>query len=113
MLAIGICLSQLTGTNGPLLSSLISRNVEANEQGRVQGAFFALSALAEAIGPVCLNYVYKNWHLFGPGTMFVVAAVLYAIGIIIVAFIPDHGGNDDEVEYEKVAPDESTPLVRK
>jgi DHA1 family tetracycline resistance protein-like MFS transporter len=85
---VGLCLAQLTSTNGPLLSSLASRNVDEGEQGRIQGALFALSALAEAIGPLCMNFVYRNWNFFGPGTMFVVAAILYGFGTVAIVCIP-------------------------
>ena len=90
MVYAGLCLAQLTNTNGPLLSSLASRNVDEGEQGRIQGALFALSALAEAIGPLCMNFVYQNWNFFGPGTMFVVAAIFYAFGTISIVCIPSY-----------------------
>lgn len=89
---VALCLSQLTKVNFPLLSSFASRGASVNEQGRVQGALFALNALANAIGPMLLEAVYndtKNSQSFlGPGTMFLCAAILYAVGTIFVSFLP-------------------------
>jgi Major Facilitator Superfamily len=97
----GICaallLSQLTKLNFPLLSSLASSSVEEHEQGRVQGALFATNAVASAIGPLSMEWLYR-WtknnnnttaaHVVGPGVMFLFAAGLYAIGTMVVCFIP-------------------------
>jgi DHA1 family tetracycline resistance protein-like MFS transporter len=91
MIYVALCLSQLTKTNFPLVSSIASNNVSENEQGRMQGALFALSALANALGPVALEAVYsytKNGRGLGPGSMWVFAAFLYAVGTTIVCFIP-------------------------
>ena len=88
MLYAGIGLSSLTNTNNSLMSSLASRMVTSTEQGQIQGALFGLAALAEAIGPVFFNAIYRHWHTFGPGTMFVVGAALYACGMIAVSLVP-------------------------
>lgn len=112
VLYIGLCLSQLTGTNGPLLSSFVSRNVDSTEQGRAQGALTALCSLAEAIGPVLINYVYRNLHVFGQGTMFVVAAMLYALGTVAISLVPPKIQIHEEAdEADETGVDELTPLV--
>ena len=53
---------------------------------------FALHALANAIGPMLLEIVYnhsKNGDsLLGPGSMFLVASGLYAVGTFLVCFLP-------------------------
>lgn len=88
---VALCLSQLTKTNFPLISSIAANNVSENEQGRMQGALFALVALANAIGPVTLEGIYshtKEGKRLGPGTMFVFASALYAVGTCFVFFIP-------------------------
>jgi DHA1 family tetracycline resistance protein-like MFS transporter len=90
-LCVAMLLSQLTKMNFPLLSSLASKDASTNEQGRVQGALFATNAIAYAVGPLSMEYVYhrtKNKKHFGPGFMFVYAAGLYAIGTLLVALIP-------------------------
>jgi DHA1 family tetracycline resistance protein-like MFS transporter len=86
-----LCLSQLTKTNFALVSSIASNNVSGNEQGRMQGALFALSAVANAIGPVTLQLIYdhtKGGNFLGPGTMFVFASALYFVGTCFVTCIP-------------------------
>ena len=57
---VALVFSQLTKTNLPLLSSLASKNVEAHEQGRVQGALFATNAIANAVGPLSMEYVQRR-----------------------------------------------------
>lgn len=85
LIFVALCLSQLTKTNFPILSSLASTHATEYQQGSIQGALFALSALANAIGPIILQLVYKAT---ADGTMFVAASALYLIGTMVVAFIP-------------------------
>jgi DHA1 family tetracycline resistance protein-like MFS transporter len=107
---VGLCLSQLSNTSGPLLASLASRNVSDSEHGRIQGALFALAALAEGIGPVCFNFVYRNWHVFGRGTMFVVAAMLYGLGTVAVVLIPPKEESDSDNDDDEKETNESTTV---
>ena len=96
-----LCFSQLTKTNFPILSSLASKNgATIHEQGQVQGALFALNALASAIGPLIMQAIYNRTTtagggnnsdeniFWGPGTMFLFASFLYFIGTISVSLIP-------------------------
>ena len=107
-----LILSQLTKVGFPLLSSFASKSASVHEQGRVQGALFALNALANAVGPMLLEIVYdltKNSHTYlGPGTMFLCASFLYAVGTVLVSFVPVDassstvsevvsGGEDEEI----------------
>jgi MFS transporter, DHA1 family, tetracycline resistance protein len=92
VILMALCLSQVTKMNFPLISSIASKSASVNEQGRVQGALFALNALANAVGPMLLEIVYdrsKSGHSFlGPGSMFLCASFLYAIGTVLVTFLP-------------------------
>jgi Na+/melibiose symporter-like transporter len=84
-----LIISQLTKTNIPILSSVASKEVQPNEQGRVQGALFAINAVGNAVGPILVQFIYhrtKSSH--GPGSMFTYASALYAIGTVVVSFIP-------------------------
>lgn len=85
---VALIVSQLTKTNFPLISSLASKDVESHEQGRIQGALFAVGAIANAIGPLSMEYVYNITKNVSPGFMFIYAAGLYAIGTIIVSMVP-------------------------
>lgn len=90
-----LCLSQVTKVNLPLLSSFASRGVSSLEQGRVQGALFALQALGNAIGPTLLEAVYnrtKDYQhgtiLLGPGTMFFIGSCMYGFSAFLAVFLP-------------------------
>jgi DHA1 family tetracycline resistance protein-like MFS transporter len=86
---VALAFSQLTKTNYPILSSLASKDASADEQGRVQGALFALNALGAAIGPLSMQAIYdKTKNTLGPGTMFFFASFLYATGTAFVSCIP-------------------------
>ena len=91
-ITLALSLSQVTKLSYPVLSSLASRRVGTDEQGRVQGALLGLNALAGAVGPVAMNWIYvqtrsgTHRHL-GPGTMFVVASGLYLVGTAVVGWI--------------------------
>ena len=103
LLYVALCFSQITKLNMPLLSSVASKMGSESEQGRVQGALFAANAVASAIGPTTMEYVYKlteHKKHFGPGFMFVYAAGLYVMGTIAVALIPKSPvvGGDGENE---------------
>merc|ERR1712224_1190540 len=84
-----LSLSQVTKLSYPLLSSLASQQVGDDEQGRVQGALLGLNALAGAVGPVTMNWIYIRTKdgRFGPGTMFVLASSLCVIGTLVVGRI--------------------------
>jgi DHA1 family tetracycline resistance protein-like MFS transporter len=97
LIYVALCLSQLTKVNFPVISSIASNNVSENEQGRMQGSLFAVSALANALGPISLQLVYNHTKnrkgIWGPGTMWVFASFLYGVGTVIVCFIPADKAN--------------------
>jgi hypothetical protein len=59
----------------------------------MQGSLFAVSALANALGPISLQLVYNHTKnrkgIWGTGTMWVFASFLYGVGTVIVCFIPE------------------------
>jgi MFS transporter, DHA1 family, tetracycline resistance protein len=85
-------IAQLTRMNFPLLSSLASRDVSAMEQGRLQGALFALNAVASAVGPLTMQWIYHETkhatRRLGPGTMFYYGAILYVTAAVLAMRIP-------------------------
>lgn len=108
-----LSLSQLTKLNYPILSSLASQQVGLDEQGRVQGALLALNALAAALGPVSMNWIYERTkndsNYFGPGTMFLFASFLYLLGTLVVSMIPstatvaDGNSNSNNISSNSIA----------
>lgn len=104
-----LSLSQLTKLSYPLLSSLSSQQVGMDEQGQLQGALLALNALAGAVGPVSMNWIYQQTEssdkYFGPGTMFLFASLLYFMGAGVVSLIPANEivSTDTSEQYQNSA----------
>ncbi|KAL3903582.1 MAG: hypothetical protein SGILL_010391 [Bacillariaceae sp.] len=126
-ITVALSFSQLTKLNYPILSSLASQGVGIDEQGQVQGALLAMNALAGAMGPVSMNYIYektKESSPFGPGTMFLLASSLYFLGTVCVTFIriPEraavvedsdderHNSQDCDALVENASPSNATAL---
>ncbi|GAX19754.1 hypothetical protein FisN_37Lh021 [Fistulifera solaris] len=88
-LYIAFVVSQFTKLSFPTLSSLASKHVFEYEQGRLQGALFATNAVAGALGPLAMEFIYNRTkdNLF-PGFMFVFAASLYFVGALVATIIP-------------------------
>jgi hypothetical protein len=73
------------------MSSPFYADVDESEQGRIQGALYSLSALASALGPMTLRFVYhftKDGAFVGPGSMFIFAAGLYVIASYCAYLLP-------------------------
>ena len=86
---VALALSQLTKLNTPILSSLAAQGATQQEQGKIQGALFATNALAYALGPLTMEWVYHLTEKSSlPGTMFLYAAALYLLGTGVVSFLP-------------------------
>ena len=110
----GLLLSEFTGLTYPVLIAMRSFNVGEEEQGHVQGAFFALASIANGLGPVCLQAIYdrtQNLPYPGPGSMFLFASVVYFTGTVVACFLPadkancnlqeeqeTHGEEDEEAD---------------
>jgi DHA1 family tetracycline resistance protein-like MFS transporter len=78
---IGVPIMALWGIATPSLQTIMTRLVDATEQGRLQGALASLVGLASLIGPIVFTQTFAvfistsaNWGL--PGAPFLLAAVL-------------------------------------
>jgi hypothetical protein len=71
-----------------------------SEQGRIQGALYSLQALASGIGPVFLRFIYHNTKhsVFGPGSMFVFAGMLYLVAVAFACALPKDQANSKRDE---------------
>ena len=77
---IAVCVSSFGTMSFPTISAMKSNNVKEHEIGRVQGALFALSSLASALGPALLRIVYKiTAHTRYPGSFFLVATAFFIV----------------------------------
>ena len=99
----GLLLSELTGLTYPVIVAMRSFNVGEEEQGHVQGAFFALTSIANALGPVCLQAIYDRTKYLpypGPGSMFLFAAFVYFAGCVVACLLPADKANCNLSEAE-------------
>lgn len=109
LIYVALCLAQISKINFILISSVASTHVNRFEQGRIQGAIFAVTAVANAVGPEILQIVYRfTKQSFGPGTMFIFASLTCFVGAILVSQLPrdasvqetaetDDGDEDNEI----------------
>ncbi|HZH02717.1 MAG TPA: TCR/Tet family MFS transporter [Myxococcaceae bacterium] len=77
----GVPLMALWGLSGPATQGLMTRYVDASEQGRLQGANSSIMGIAQLIGPAIFSLTFAYfigpgtlWHL--PGAPFLLAALL-------------------------------------
>ncbi len=87
---IGVPVMALWGIATPSLQTIMTRLVDATEQGRLQGALASLVGLASLIGPIVFTQTFAvfistsaDWGL--PGAPFLLAAVLI-FGAMLLAW---------------------------
>lgn len=88
---VAISLASFVHMSFPTISAIKANNVAENEQGRIQGALYSIQALAAGTGPMILRFVYrctKDSTFPGPGTMWLVAAVLYLVATCFALLLP-------------------------
>ena len=85
---IGLPISALWGLAGPATQALITQQVGADVQGRVQGALMSLVSLAGIVGPMMFAGIFALFigtsapaHV--PGAPWLLAAMLLAIGWLV------------------------------
>jgi DHA1 family tetracycline resistance protein-like MFS transporter len=119
---VAVAISSFGAMSFPTISAIKANNVEACEQGRIQGALYSLSALASALGPITLRFVYhytKDGAFLGPGSMFIVAAGLYLVAVYCAYLLPEEANskrpNVERIGSEDVFDDfercPSSPLI--
>ena len=100
----GLLLSEFTSLTYPVIIAMRSFNVGEEEQGHVQGAFFALASIANALGPACLQAIYdrtKHLPYPGPGLMFLFAAFVYFTGCVVACLLPAEKANCSYLSEEE------------
>lgn len=81
-----------TGIVDPAIRSLVSGQVQSNEQGELQGIFTSLMSLAEIIGPPLFMWFYYNFKSsvpnsnLGLGTPFWVAAFIGLLAFLLISW---------------------------
>jgi len=81
----------LWGLYGPASQSLMSRRVDATEQGTLQGALTALRGLTGLVGPLLFTSVFARavegaWGL-GPGAPYGLAAAVLVVALVIAVAV--------------------------
>jgi MFS transporter, DHA1 family, tetracycline resistance protein len=84
----GIPVMSLWGLTGPAAQGLMTRHVESNEQGQLQGAVQCIRGMTALVGPSLFTAVFASairpgntWHL--PGAPFVLAAAILLASFLL------------------------------
>ena len=100
LFVLGIPFLCMGGLAGPPAQALMTHQVDAHEQGRLQGALTSLASLAGIFGPALFAnlfalFISDHAPLPLPGVAFVLAAVLLAVAAVVAwrvtAKMPVHG----------------------
>ena len=97
-----------TGIVDPAIRSIISGQVQSNEQGELQGIFTSLMSLAEIIGPPLFMWFYYNFKSsvpnsnIGLGTPFLVAAFIALLAFLLISWTLKGYTKTDEVVEEEL-----------
>jgi DHA1 family tetracycline resistance protein-like MFS transporter len=88
MFLVGIPISAIWGLAAPSTQALITRQVGADVQGRIQGALMSLVSMAGIIGPGIFAgsfgwFIGPSAPLHLPGAPFLIAAFLLGVAILI------------------------------
>ncbi|MBT9330270.1 TCR/Tet family MFS transporter [Paracidobacterium acidisoli] len=88
----GIPVMSLWGLAGPAAQGMMTRHVEAHEQGQLQGAVQCIRGLTALIGPTLFTSVFaeavrpgNTWHL--PGAPFVLAAAILLASALLAVVV--------------------------
>lgn len=102
---LGLPISALWAVAGPATMALITRQVPADEQGRIQGSLGSLVSLAGIVAPALFAgsfgfFIGPRAPLHLPGVAFLIAALLLAIAALVAWRYTDRthlaGGTADE-----------------
>ncbi len=93
---VGVVVGAFAGLFNPALQGLMSRRVEATDQGRLQGANGSLMGIAGLIGPGLFTLTFAQFisgPVILPGAPFLLAAVIVAAALVIAlrSTADDHG----------------------
>ena len=87
-----ILFGSLAGIAGPAIQGLISRTVDAREQGRVQGALASVNSLVGVAGPLAATWVFAYFNRPTadpkiPGAAFYMAALFSLLGALLAGVV--------------------------
>jgi DHA1 family tetracycline resistance protein-like MFS transporter len=110
LIFFAVVVSSFTGMSFPTISAIKANNAEESEQGRIQGALYALSSLAGAIGPGMLRATYQvTMNTKYPGSFFLVATVFFTVAVFCAFALPKEKANSrTRNQYSGIAQVETT-----
>jgi DHA1 family tetracycline resistance protein-like MFS transporter len=85
LFALAILPNSLWGLAEPTIKSLMSAQVPAEEQGRLQGASQAVASLAGILGPVFFGWVYSFSLAVAPWLVFGIASLVLLLAALVTA----------------------------
>jgi DHA1 family tetracycline resistance protein-like MFS transporter len=88
MFLIGMPISALWAIAGPATQALITRQVPADTQGRIQGSMSGLVSLAGIVAPLVYTgafgfFIGPHTPVHLPGIAFLIASVLLAVAVFV------------------------------
>lgn len=96
----------LTGIVDPAIRTIVSGQVQSNEQGELQGIFTSLMSLAEIIGPPLFMWFYYNFKTsvpnsnIGLGTPFWIAAFIALVTYFLISWtLNGYVAEEDSVHH--------------
>ena len=96
----------LTGIVDPAIRTIVSSQVQSNEQGELQGVFTSLMSLAEIIGPPFFMWFYYNFKTsvpnsnIGLGTPFFIAALLALVTYLLISWtLKEYVAEEDSINH--------------
>lgn len=89
MVYIVLVISSIFGASQPVLQSLISKDISADQQGELQGALMSLMSLAAVVNPLIMTRIFsytsqKDSVVYLPGSPYLLAGFFGLIAFIAV-----------------------------
>jgi DHA1 family tetracycline resistance protein-like MFS transporter len=96
-MAFAMCIPMAIGSiSMPALQSLLSRQVDEDQQGELQGTLVALMSLASIVGPIAFTSLYGATRAGHPGIAWFVASAIYLLCFPVFWF--GRKGKDGAIE---------------
>ena len=74
--------------SGPALQSMMSKRVEANKQGELQGSLFSIMSITTIIAPLIYTKLFSTFteksHYNFPGAPYIGATLFSLIGLFLI-----------------------------
>jgi MFS transporter, DHA1 family, tetracycline resistance protein len=89
----------LGGIGLPALQSMLSANVDAQNQGRLQGVLASITSLTTIVGPLAMSTVYFAYRAVFPGLVWIAGAVLYLFILPVMFGLSGNGAAKEPPQH--------------